>query len=201
MKRNDSEKILDYINSLNDLSIYNLANSTEILFDTNAIKYFIENNVDLKVLKDIVMYKHYDCYVISEDINKNYINLMKIFDDNDINKDYFWIRSPEENKLYIENLQKEKWNYKRKINKWYIYIIKSWEYYKIWKTKNINKRSKKYITENPNEIEIVCIIESDDMDILEKEFHNKFKDKKHNREWFNLCDEDILFFKSYKYAS
>lgn len=102
-------------------------------------------------------------------------------------------------KYYFEEIKKEKEilsNFKIPNNKWYIYIIKSWNYYKIWKTKDIRKRSKKYITENPWKIEMIHSYEVDDYTIEENRLHKKFKEKNHNREWFLLDENDILYLKN-----
>lgn len=80
--------------------------------------------------------------------------------------------------------------------KWYVYLIKIWIYYKIWKTININTRFNKYITENPEKPELIHIFETNDYTQTEIELHNKFNHKNHNREWFKLDQEDILFIKN-----
>lgn len=99
--------------------------------------------------------------------------------------------------IFIEKMGNKYWEQKDSKNKkWYIYIIKSWGYYKIWKTINLNNRVKKYITENPNEIELIHSFESDDYTKQEFELHLKFKEKNYNREWFMLDADDILFLKS-----
>lgn len=78
----------------------------------------------------------------------------------------------------------------------FIYIIKSGEFYKIGKTININNRFKKYITENPNRIELVYYFYVKNYSIEEEKLHDIFKHKQHNREWFKLDPEDILYIKT-----
>lgn len=79
---------------------------------------------------------------------------------------------------------------------WYIYLIKSWEHYKIGKAKSIRDRFKKYITENPNEVELIHSYRVDDYTKEEKRLHDLFKEKNHNREWFNLTEDDINYIKT-----
>lgn len=101
---------------------------------------------------------------------------------------------------YVNELQKDyfkKWDKKEiKKQKWYIYLIQAWNYYKIWKTININKRIKTYITENPNKIELLYYKIFDDILEIEKNLHDKFKNKHHKWEWFILDENDILFIKN-----
>lgn len=73
----------------------------------------------------------------------------------------------------------------------YIYIYKQGEYYKIGRSKTSDCRIKKYVTENPNEIELVYKVKVDDYIDEEKKLHNLFSEKLHNREWFKLTDDDI----------
>lgn len=134
------------------------------------------------------MYYHQDQYRILETYHK----YKSICDNNGIEINYF---------VNIDEFFKEmniryKKQDKIKNRQWYIYIIKSWDYYKIWKTIDVKKRIKKYITENPNEIELIHSFESADYDRQELELHYKFKSKNHNREWFMLDANDILFLKS-----
>jgi len=51
---------------------------------------------------------------------------------------------------------------KRRKEKGYIYLIKSQRYYKIGISKNVKKRVKKFITENPNEIKVIHTYKSND---------------------------------------
>lgn len=82
--------------------------------------------------------------------------------------------------------------------KWIIYIIKTGKYYKIWRTIDINKRFRKYITENPLKVELIYYYYTDDYIKEEENLHNIFEHKKHNREWFNLNKDDILLIKTLK---
>jgi len=79
----------------------------------------------------------------------------------------------------------------------YIYILKNKEFYKIGRSKNPKNRIKSYVTENPDEIEIILCEYVDDYKKAEEELHILFKDKKHRGEWFKLNNEDIELIKNY----
>lgn len=134
------------------------------------------------------MYYYQDRYLVLD----TYYKYKFICDNNGIEINYF-VNIDE----FFEKMNtKHSGRNDRKWKKWYIYLIKSWDYYKIWKTIDIKKRVKRYITENPNEIELIHSFESLDYDRQELELHHKFKSKNHNREWFILNADDILFFKT-----
>ena len=100
----------------------------------------------------------------------------------------------------IHNFGNNKKNNKKKEKKkqeGYIYVIKSNKHYKIGRTLSPKQRIKKYITENPNKIEVILCKKVKDYVGAEKELHSIFEYKNHNREWFNLNDEEISLIKSY----
>jgi hypothetical protein len=103
-------------------------------------------------------------------------------DYNKIGREY-WKNELE--KTYINISEK-----KKKI-KGYIYIYKQDKYYKIGRSKRLDCRKTKYITENPRKIELIRVYESEDCESDESILHNKFLSKKHNREWFLLLFDDI----------
>lgn len=117
-----------------------------------------------------------------------------------LNKKIFKDLEQEKKKLYYQSCMES--SIAEKVEKkkipWFIYLIKSLDHYKIWKTTNIENRYKKYLTENPNKIELIHYFKCNDYTEMEIFLHDKFKHKNHNREWFNLADEDILFIKSFK---
>lgn len=107
----------------------------------------------------------------------------------------------EVDKKYLANLQDEKRYLKIQLEntkKGYIYVIRSWEFYKIWKTINPNSRIKKYITENPNEIEVICFFETENYNEHERLLHTIFAEKRHKGEWFKLTEEDVLKIKNHQ---
>ena len=85
---------------------------------------------------------------------------------------------------------------KRVVKEGYIYCIESNWYYKIWRSKNFKKRFKKYITENPNHVEVIHSYFSDNCIDEEQRLHMMFEEKNHNREWFKLNQADIEYIKS-----
>ena len=86
---------------------------------------------------------------------------------------------------------------KKKKQEGYIYVIKSNKRYKIGRTLNLEQRIEKYITENPDKIEVILCEKVKDYVGVEKELHLIFEYKNHNREWFNLNNEDIKSIKNY----
>lgn len=89
-------------------------------------------------------------------------------------------------------------NTKTEINKrsGYVYIIKSQNKYKIGKASKIKDRIKKYITENPEPIEIILTEKVSDYTNCESELHKKLSHKNYNREWFELDDSDFIIIKT-----
>lgn len=79
-----------------------------------------------------------------------------------------------------------------------IYIYKDGSYYKIGRTKNHDSRYKKYLTENPRELELILMIPTDDYVSLEKEIHTSLNHLRvvGKREWFLLKQSDIEFIKN-----
>ena len=72
----------------------------------------------------------------------------------------------------------------------YVYIFKIGDYYKIGFTSNLRRRafSFSYI---PFDIQIVCIIQTDEPRKTEKEVHDMFANKNKTGEWFNLDHGDF----------
>jgi len=93
---------------------------------------------------------------------------------------------------YIDNRRIKK--RRISIHKWFIYILYSWWYYKIWVTKNndIYKRINELSIWNPIDIKLVSsFIAKEDVFTEERNLHNMFKHKKVRWEWFSLDKEDI----------
>lgn len=78
----------------------------------------------------------------------------------------------------------------------YVYLIQSpTSAYKIGKTVNPDNRIKTFKTKLPFEVEYVCLIQTDDMNALERNLHGLFADKRINGEWFALSAEDVEYIK------
>lgn len=191
------KNILDWIyKNNNEIIIW----STETLqinsFKKEDLLYFHNKWLDFSLLRKLYnLYSELEMYYYQDKslILETYYTYKDICDKNWIEINYF-VNIDE----FFKNMDnKNHWTSDTKKSiKWYIYIIKSWDFYKIWKTTNLKNRIKKYITENPNEIELIHSFESNDYSRQELELHYKFKNKNHNREWFILEESDILFLKT-----
>lgn len=85
----------------------------------------------------------------------------------------------------------------------YIYIYKQDNNYKIGKSKREDCRIRKYITENPYEIELFFKAYVCDYDKAEQELHNIFKESRinENREWFIFDQKDLSYIKNLKHSN
>lgn len=74
----------------------------------------------------------------------------------------------------------------------HVYVIKGERgAYKIGKTNNLDNRLKLFHVKLPFDIHLIHAIPSGDIDLLEKELHQKYDAQRINGEWFELSDEDI----------
>ena len=81
--------------------------------------------------------------------------------------------------------------------KGYVYLIKSGKYHKIGLTRrNPNARIREFTT--PEGVSLVHVIETSDPDGCEAFLHDIFRDKRAEREWFNLSASDVAFIKTIK---
>jgi hypothetical protein len=78
----------------------------------------------------------------------------------------------------------------KKMKVGYVYLIKSGKYHKIGLTRRDPRTRLKEIT-TPEGVSLVHVIETSDPEGLEQFLHNEFADKRAEREWFNLNEEDI----------
>ena len=87
-----------------------------------------------------------------------------------------------------------------KVNIGYVYLIKhgSRNEYKIGKTFNPLRREGEIRLELPEKIKPIHYIETDDPSGVEAYWHNRFKDKRKEGEWFSLLTNDIKAFKRWK---
>lgn len=82
----------------------------------------------------------------------------------------------------------------------FVYVVKSLTnnaYYKIGRTRNLHRRTKTFDVKLPFDVEIVCLIKTEDMYKLEGELHGRYVHKRKDGEWFNLSHEDLLWLKSF----
>jgi len=86
------------------------------------------------------------------------------------------------------------------VNSGFVYLIKhgSRNEYKIGKTINPLRREGEIRLELPEQIKPIHYIETDDPSGIEAYWHNRFKSKNINGEWFKLLADDIRAFKKWK---
>lgn len=77
----------------------------------------------------------------------------------------------------------------------FVYLIKSGKYYKIGKTKSIDRRQYEIGLHLAEGLQPIHSIETDDPSGIEAYWHNRFKEKRMNGEWFNLNASDVRAFR------
>jgi len=80
----------------------------------------------------------------------------------------------------------------------FVYLGKQHGKYKIGKTKDLNRRREDITLLGSEPIEWIHTIETDDMNGVEKYWHDRFKSKVKRGEWFNLTRADIKAFKRWR---
>ncbi|MFO0823660.1 MAG: GIY-YIG nuclease family protein [Gemmataceae bacterium] len=81
----------------------------------------------------------------------------------------------------------------------YVYLIKMGRYHKIGMTNSVGRREYELNLQLPERAELVHVIATDDPAGIEAYWHNRFKDKNTNGEWFTLDAADIAAFKRRKF--
>ncbi|MEI6730327.1 MAG: GIY-YIG nuclease family protein [Pseudomonadota bacterium] len=76
-----------------------------------------------------------------------------------------------------------------------VYLFKSGNHYKIGNSYNLEQRVKQIRTQMPDSLMVIHAIKTDDPFGIEAYWHNRFKDKRKNGEWFELSLADIKAFK------
>lgn len=80
----------------------------------------------------------------------------------------------------------------------FVYLIKCGRFYKIGKTNAIGRRQYELRIQLPDKVVTVHVIETDDPSGIETYWHNRFRDKRQNGEWFDLSPGDIAAFRRWR---
>lgn len=79
-----------------------------------------------------------------------------------------------------------------------VYLYKTGNHYKIGKSKDSVRRGKEIRLELPEDLILIHSIKTDDPTGIEQYWHNRFKEKRMNGEWFKLNPSDIKVFKKWR---
>ncbi len=79
-----------------------------------------------------------------------------------------------------------------------VYLLKSGNHFKIGKTGKFDRRKREIDLQLPERAVTLHSIETDDVAGIEAYWHNRFKDRRLNGEWFALSTADIKAFRSRK---
>jgi hypothetical protein len=81
----------------------------------------------------------------------------------------------------------------------FVYLIKSGKFYKIGRSNSVGRRQYELSIQLPESSAIIHKISTDDAVGIEAYWHNRFRDKRKNGEWFELMQADIKIFKRRKF--
>jgi hypothetical protein len=79
----------------------------------------------------------------------------------------------------------------------YVYLIRADNgLYKIGLTSNIERRFNTLRAQSPIPLELILYVNGENARELERELHDKFSDKRHHGEWFELSDENLAYIRT-----
>jgi hypothetical protein len=81
----------------------------------------------------------------------------------------------------------------------FVYLIKMGRYYKIGKTNSVGRRERELAIQLPEASRRVHQISTDDPSGIETYWHNRFRDRRANGEFFALTQADVAAFKRRKF--
>ncbi|MBL7107089.1 MAG: GIY-YIG nuclease family protein [Phycisphaerae bacterium] len=81
----------------------------------------------------------------------------------------------------------------------FVYLMKSGKHFKIGFSKCAERREFELKILLPEKLELIHKIKTDDPVGIEKYWHDRFKDKRKNGEWFDLSASDVKAFKQRKF--
>lgn len=77
----------------------------------------------------------------------------------------------------------------------YVYLVRSGKFHKIGRSNDHGRRAYEIGLQLPEKLEVVHTIETDDAVGIERYWHERFKDRRRNGEWFLLTKSDVAAFK------
>lgn len=77
----------------------------------------------------------------------------------------------------------------------YVYLVRSGKYHKVGRSNAHGRRAYEIGLQLPEKLEVVHTIETDDAVGIERHWHERFRDRRRNGEWFLLTKADVAAFK------